>query len=414
MSPRTMLSFAFSSIAARPGRSLALAGGVTLCIALYVALNTLADGYARLVRQPLEDLSADVAIQFPGAPKAAGTGGRITTPPANTVLSADEVVLASALPHLAEANPALILWDRSPKGFTVIMGIEADARGGKHTGPSVVQEWVARGRPLQGDGDLLLEEHFAKLNRLKVGDRFDIGGKQLPITGLVKIKEGGSLIPANAFVTLNQARSISDLPQGSANVLFARLKKGADVNALRGELTSRLPGAIVTASDSIGDMMRGFGVVSGQFAAIVGALALAFAAMACHRLISGAVQERCSEFGVMKAIGWQHKDISGVLTVESASIGLFSGAAGILLGYLIAVLAGDLMLTSQAPLLLSPLPSGVRPVASESVAVHLPVALSWITGITALIVSCAVAGGAGWLVSRRISKACVMDSLRQT
>lgn len=413
MRTRTMLTFAFSSIAARPVRSMALVGGVSLCIALYVALNTLADGYARLVRQPLETFAADVTIQRPGAPKSVGTGGRITTPPANIPLTPEEVAQAAAMPHIAGISAGVLLWDRSPKGFTVIMGIDPNAEQRRRTGPSVIQEWVTKGRPLQEEGDLLLEEHFAKLNRLKVGDSFNIGGMEWPITGLVKIKEGGTLIPANAFVTLGRARKLAAMPQGSANVLFARLEKGTDLDVLRTELSSRLPGAVMTASDSIGEMMRGFGAISGRFATFIGLLALGFAAVACHRLVSGSVKERRAEFGVMKAVGWQRKDIAGVLTAESASLGLASGVAGVLLGYLIAVLVGDLMLTSQAPLRLNPLPAGVGLAAGEDIAAHLPVVLSWATCLIALAVSVAVAGIAGWLISRRVAGACVMEALRQ-
>jgi hypothetical protein len=427
MRMRTTLTFAARSIAARPGRSLALTGGVALCIALYVALSTMSDAYVRLVRKPLETLAADVTVQRPGAPKAAGVSGRITTPPANAPLTADEVAKASATARIAQASAALILWDRSPRGFTVIMGIDplppaatvaprtpdAPAEVRQRTGPSVVQEWVSAGRPLREDGDLLLEEHFAKLNRLKVGDRFNLGGLEMPITGLVKMREGGSLIPANAFVTLDQARAIAGLPQGGANVVFARVEKGADLGVLRSELASRLPGAVMTASDSIGEMMRGFGVISGHFATIVGAVALAFAAIACHRLISGSVHERRAEFGVMKAVGWQRKDMASVLTAESAALGLAGGVAGLLLGYLISVLAGDSLLASQTPMQMGALPAGVSPMAGEGVAARLPVALSWLTCLVGLGVSFVVAGAAGWLVSAKIAKACVMDALRQ-
>lgn len=410
---RTTLCFASTSILARPGRSLALAGGVALCIALYVAMNTLADGYARLIRRPLEVLSADVTIQRPGAPRSIGAGGRITMPPANTPLTAEDVARASTLPHVAGMSSALLLWDRAPKGFTVIMGIDPVGHDGLRVGPSVIQEWVGKGRPLEREGDLLVEEHFAKLNRLTVGDRFGIGGKELAITGLVKMKEGGALIPANAFVTLAQAREIAALPPDSSNVLFARFEKGTDVDMLRGELSSRLPGAVMTTSDSIREMMRGFGVISGRFSTIIGILALGFAAIACHRLIAGAVQERRAEFGVMKAVGWRHKDISGVLTAEFASLGLGSGVLGVVLGYLAAILIGDMMLASQPPLQLTALPAGIHPSAGGNEAVHLPVAISWVTGATALAVSVMVTGIAGWLVSRKMAGACVMDALRQ-
>ncbi|MEL7639685.1 MAG: ABC transporter permease [Solidesulfovibrio sp.] len=412
MRVRTIASFALSSITARAGRSLALAGGVSLCIALFVAMSSLSDGYARLVRQPLEALAADVTVQRPGAPKATGAGGRLTMPPANAVLTPEERAIASSLPQVAATNAALLLWDRSSKGFTVVMGIDP-GRSGSRIGPAVVQEWVSKGHALERDGDLLLEEHFAKLSRLQVGDRFDIGGREMTVSGLVKIREGGALIPANAFVTLSYARELAGLPEESANVIFAKLKKGADIDQLRAQLGTRLAGAVITSSDSIGEMMRGFSLISGKFSSFIGLLALCFAVIACHRLITGSVQERRYEFGVMQAVGWQHKDINEVLMFESAFLGVLSAVIGILLGYALASFMGDLMLASQGPVQLTPLPAGIRPSGGEGDVVHLPLVNSWATNMVALATALAAAVIGGWHAASKMTRTSVMDALRE-
>jgi hypothetical protein len=130
-------------------------------ISLFVAIFTLADGYQRLILLPFKQLKMDVTIQRsgPGVTNAAPNGIRL--PPANQPVTAQEVALICALPEWDSIGRALMLWDHSPKGFSVICGVDLE---GKPIGPAGVQEWVTRGRPLNQKGQVLLEKHFARMN----------------------------------------------------------------------------------------------------------------------------------------------------------------------------------------------------------------------------------------------------------
>lgn len=408
----TTIPLAWRTIIARPGRSLGAVAGLALGIAMYVALVALSQGYAGLVRQPLAQLKSDAIVQRPGAPRNAGAAPGISLPPGNAVLSPRDVARVKNLGGVGSVSPALLLWERSPSGFTVVMGF--DPRGPRQ-GAATVLDWLIQGGPLRNDGDLLLEEHFVRVHAKKLGDVWPLGGQPFTIRGIVRIKAGGALAASNAFISLDAARSLAGLPRGASNLLFLRLKAGVGTTAAAKELARVLPGAVMTSADSIGKMMQGFSLISGKFASVLGALALAFTGMLYLRLVKGALWERNGEVGIMKALGWRRREVTWALVTESMLLGLGGAVLGVAVGWLSAWGVGELGVSNRLPWDLNPLPAGVvsHSAATGGAAVNLPVVFPWLAGIVSLAFVLALSALTGWWASRIMFKATVLTSLRE-
>lgn len=172
----------------------------------------------------------------------------------------------------------------------------------------------------------------------------------------------------NAFISLADARSLAGLPHEACNLVFLRLKAGADAEAAAKELGRILPGAVMTSTDSIGKMMQGFSLISGRFASLMGFLALAFTGVLYLRLLKGALTERRGEVGIMKALGWRRREVVWALATESMLLGLGGVVLGVVVGWLSAWGVGELGIGNSLPWDLNPLPAGVashNPAAGE-------------------------------------------------
>lgn len=399
--------YALKEVLSRKGRSIGVVLGMAVGIGMFVAIFTLADGYHRLILLPFKQLKMDVAIQQSGSKVTNAAPNGIHLPPANHPISGQQADRIRSFPEWEAIGQALMLWEHSPTGFSVICGV--DLAGGD-IGPSGVQNWVSQGRALSQNGQVLLEKHFSRVNGYKPGRTISVGWKTFDIVGLVELKQENAISKADIYMSIEDARALAGLPPGSANMLFATLKKGLDPEAIRARLLEVLPGGLLTTTDNIGQMMKGFGRISGAFAKGFSGLCLVFAAMVCLRLLTGSVYERRKDIGIMKVVGWRHRDISRSITLEALLLSLLGGLAGVVLGYALACFFGSFEIALKLPWNLSPMP--VTAAKSDLVRLRLPVAFSiQIAGIS-MVVSSIFGVLAGKMVSRKLSTLKPMIAIR--
>ena len=404
----TFWRYAFREVTQRKGRSIGIIAGLAVGIALFVALTTLADGYNRLIELPFRQLKMDVTIQRSGSADLFESKNGVRLPPANQPITGVQAERMYSLPELASVGSALLLWNHSSTGFTVICGIDM---AGDLTGPAMVQKWVTQGQPLAQGGQVLMEKHFARVNHYKPGQVIDLGGNPFEIVGLVALKAENAVAQANVYMSIEDARELAGLPPDSSNMIFARLKPGVEPQIVREKLAGILPGGIVSAADNIGEMMKGFGRISSRFSQMLSILALFFSAVVCYRLFSGFVYERRQEIGVMKAVGWRNRDISRVFTMEAICLGAVGGLLGLAVGYAGAYLASGFEIPLNVPWNLNPRPvSGSTATAIKST---LPVVFSLKTSVLAVAMSLALSGLTGAMLARKLAGIKPMEAIRR-
>ncbi len=404
---RTFWQYAYREVITRKARSTGVAAGLALGIALFVALTALSDGYRRLVALPFQQLNVDVTIQRSGAAVPTPKPNSIRLPPSNQPISPNQLERIASLLEWEALSRSLLLWEHTPEGFVVVFGIEPAEK----TGPARVQEWISKGTPLSRTGQVLLEKHFARIRGYRPGQDLRVGGQIFNVTGLVDLKKGNTVAKADVYMLIQDAEGLAGLPPGSANMLFGRLPKGYDPDGMHDEMSGILPGALVSTTDNIRQMMKGFDRISGGFSTLLSGLSLFFAAIVCYRLLSGSVFERKKEIGVMKVIGWQNRDISRAFTMETLLLGAAGGLAGLAAGYAGAYVLGSFDVTLNIPWNLNPVPAkGIDTAPFQS---NIPVSFSIPTAGLALGVSLVLAAATGWVVSKKLTKIKPMEAIRQ-
>lgn len=94
--------------------------------------------------------------------------------------------------------------------------------------------------------------------------------------------------------------------------------------------------------DRIAQVRRGFLLVN-SFLATIGGISLFVAAMMIVNTLVVAVLERTREIGLLKSLGATDSDVMRLFLTEAGVIGLFGGAAGLVLGWVVARITNVIM-----------------------------------------------------------------------
>lgn len=301
----------FSNLAHRPVRTaltvLAIAVEVTMILTLVgVSYGTL-DGTARRAR----GVGADLMIRPPGS-SALG----LSTAPISDQL----VDFVARQPHVAVATGTAV---QPLAGFDAITGIDLEQftkmSGGFH---------FVEGGPFQSDRDLIVDEYYARENKLHVGDHLRLINNDWRVVGVF---ESGKL--ARICVRLSVLQELTGNPHRLSQI-FVKADSSEHVPEVLGALRNRMPNyPIYTVEEftsllsinSIGMLRNFIGVVIG-IAVIVGFIVV-FMAMYT------AVLERTREIGILKAVGASSFFILALLIRETLLLSVLGTAAGILMTY---------------------------------------------------------------------------------
>ena len=401
MSIPDLIVYGWRALASGRKRSFWVIIGLALGTALFVAISGLSAGYTRLVALPLSELATDCIIQrsVKGGEQVSGVKAGVRLPFANQPIFGEEQDLIRTLTGVEQMSRVVMLWYQSAKNFSVIAGVEPDAV----IGPARVMTWISQGRKIRAPGETVVESHYAKFNRLKVGDTVVFDRHSLTIVGITSLREGATVAAANYYISLDDARMLGGLDGNAANMLFLRLQKGIDPAGLEERIPQLLPGGVVSTTDSIGGMMTGFAGISNMVSRLMGWVVLAFSVFLSCWLIAGSINERSSHIGLMKTVGWCKQDILAAFGAETALLGIIGALFGIGLGYAIIFGVSHSEVSLTLPWNLSSTPGIPGHHQLSEAKVPLPVVLQSGTCLTALGTAVVSAFMTGLMVAGHIA-----------
>jgi len=201
-------------------------------IALFVSISAVAAAYREAAWQPFKNMGADLIVQRGASQmESGGTPAKsmrgILLPFSNQVFEPGELSALKQLP--GENAHALILWEFAPKGFRTIMGVDV---GQPSIGAVKVKEWVKEGRFPKNSDEIALEKHFARFQKIVLGNMFQLGEKTFTVTGMIEIIEGPQVAAANIYTTLDSAGALLKGKPDSVNLFYLKLEDPARLNSV--------------------------------------------------------------------------------------------------------------------------------------------------------------------------------------
>jgi putative ABC transport system permease protein len=409
------LRYVVSELRHHRHRTLVNVLGIGVGIGLFVSINAVSAAYQRAVSLPFQNLGADIVVQRPEArtvdstlPPAAMRGIRL--PFSNQLLGPGDVEQLRSVEGVDSMAASLLLWEFDATGFRTIMGVDL---AHPTLGPIKVKDWLKEGRFPEREGEVVLEKHYAKFHRAKLGDGFPIAGRPFQVVGLLEIKEGSQIASANIYLALPDAQGLL-ASAGAVNVSYLRLRNPSLVNQVKATIARKVKAVTVVSSDSFLEVMGGVSRISEQFSFLASMIALGGAVFLIVKSMVSSLAERSREIGILKAVGWTERDVRKQLMGEALLQAVFGGVLGLVAGYAASYLMGLLSIQVSTPWEVNLLPAFAKSAEPAAQAVRLPVSIS--LGLSALALALSVGAGAlaSFAMARRTARMKPAEVLMQT
>ncbi len=185
------------------------------------------------------------------------------------------------------------------------------------------------------------------------GGAFREAAGEFKITGILKQStnfhgqgfHGGIFVPIEAADSIPRLgfSSVWDLlgeggGEGMYSSIYVRVKDMTDMESVRAVLVDDMGLSVLSISDQLSEIRRGFIIVDSVLAAI-GTVALFVAALGIVNTMVMSILERTREIGIMKAIGASDAEIRTIFFAEAATIGAVGAVFGLILGWLVTRVA---------------------------------------------------------------------------
>ena len=164
-----------------------------------------------------------------------------------------------------------------------------------------------------------------------MGDQLLIGGKPFQIVGLYDT--GSLLIDTTIVMEITTARELLKLGKNYVSVYYVEPEPLVDLDVLSDRISAAKPDVQVRSMSQFNIQV---GSIMGKldlFLALTVSLALLVGAVGIANTMLMSAMERIIEFGVMRANGWTRRDVLGLVTAESALLGVLSGVVASVLAF---------------------------------------------------------------------------------
>ncbi len=397
-----IFKYSLGSLKHRQMRSWLTILGVVIGIASVVALLSIGEGLNREVNRQLSALGSNTISISPSTDPFANP---FMSPSSGKLFESDAERL-KRIPDVTDISR--LVYGRATVGYkdkkitALVMGLDPDV----FKKMSAIE--VENGRFLQSNdrkvvavGGKFAEDAFGAKNKLNVGSYLLINSEKYPIIAVLKKSGGGfgpnAFLDNGVFITYNDGKELfkDSLADKEVNEIDVNVREGANMDDVVEKITLELaaahklrvedkdfsvvdPKSIQAAVDSILSLITLFlGAIAG-ISLLVGALSIS------NNMFTS-VFERTHEIGVLKAVGGTSGDILRIFVFEAGAVGAAGGAAGVFLGYAIALAAN-----------LFGLPTGINP---------------WI-GAFGVLFAFAIGLASGYVPARMAANLSPVDALR--
>ncbi len=168
-------------------------------------------------------------------------------------------------------------------------------------------------------------------NPKKVGDTLLVGGKPFHIIGIYET--GSFLIDGTIVMEITAARKLLGIDPETVSTFYIEPDSSTEIGLLAERIRVAVDGV---QAQSMSQFNVQVGNIMGRldlFLLLTVGLALLVGGVGIANTMLMSAMERIVEFGVMRANGWTRRDVLGLVTAESALLGLLSGVFASVLAF---------------------------------------------------------------------------------
>jgi ABC-type lipoprotein release transport system permease subunit len=303
--------YIFKEVTRRKSRTLTNVLTIAVIIAMLISVTAILNAYTFAIYLPFKDVDSDIILQK--SYNSTNLTSEIRLPFGTGTFDDGEVMKISSLNHVRDVSGSLILWDFNKTGFTSIEGIDLDSTVGKK-----LSSWVTQGRFINDSDDkkAVLESHFAKFNRLKVGDLISLASETFKVAGILKIGEGSPIFSSNIYIKPSDAQNISGIKE--YDKLYLKVDELSNEEAVKEEISKIDPMITAVSGNYISASLKNVVNIYGTFYWVgVGIMAL-IAILVLFKVNALALLERRRDIAILQSVGWTKREITKQILFETS------------------------------------------------------------------------------------------------
>jgi putative ABC transport system permease protein len=264
-----------------------------------------------------------------------------------------EKFAALSTPGVVKAVPLIVSftdWRKPTGGSTLVVVIGADAEDGGLSPWNIVEGDVT-GLGAR-DAVIVDKSYLSDLGVNGVGDTAQIGSSRVRISGLTDGIRSFTVTPY-VFTTLNRARSLLDVPADNITYVLVKLEPGANAEAVRNELRTKVPdNEVLTKAEFHDRSLSHWLFATGAGVALIGGaiLGLVVGTVIVAQTLYSSTKDHLNEFATLRALGSSSGYIHRVILAQAA----LSAVLGYALGMAIAMTVVYLSEQTPLPIIMTP------------------------------------------------------------
>ncbi len=322
--------------------------GLMVGIATIVTLITLTRSMSSDIERKMDEFGANILITPQSNGLAMNYGGISlggVTFDQREIFEEDLARIKTIVNHknISAVAPKVLGGIRIGTHDVLLVGVNFDSE------LKMKQWWKIFGNDPKGDNELLLGSDASKVLGVEPGDSLTIKNETFKVAGV--LDQTGSQDDALVFASLPKAQKLLG-KQGKITLAeVAALCSGCPIGDMVTQIAEKIPDAKVSAIQQVVegrlkalDQFKRFSFAMAAVVVFIGSL-IVFVTM------MGSVNERTTEIGVFRAIGFRKSHIMRIILLEAALVSLLAGVLGYLAGMGGAQLALPFMAESSKALL---------------------------------------------------------------
>jgi putative ABC transport system permease protein len=188
---------------------------------------------------------------------------------------------------------------------------------------------ITNGTAFSNANQVIIGQTAAQRLNKTVGSTITISNKTFTVTGIYET--GNFMDDRGIAMSLSALQNLTG-DTGQVSLILVKASNGTDPTALASTISQNYPNDLSTSTSLSGNnrMQNGLQVISsGAWA--VSLLAILIGGIIVIVTMMKAVSERTREIGVLRAIGWTHRRILGMIIGEALVLSLIAIVVGLLL-----------------------------------------------------------------------------------
>ena len=302
-----------SNIFHRPIRTAVSILAVAIEVGMVMLVVGMTTGLVNDTARRVEGVGADVLVQPPGASFILG----LTQAPMPIKIGD---LLRDKVPHVLAITPVLFQFNLSG-GVNIIYGIDMETFN-RVTGGFVYHF----GGPLVAPYDILVDDWYAKANRVKVGQSLNFLNHDFRVIGIVEHGKGARL-----FIPLDTAEDLSGA-HDKASIFFVKCTDPGYTDDVVNSIHQLLPKyQILSVSEYMSLMTSNNLPALNAFITALISVAVAIGFLVIFLSMYTTITERTHEIGILKSLGASKGYIIELILREAGLlclIGIVAGYAG--------------------------------------------------------------------------------------